>query len=174
MALATVTMGSSTVVEFFTQMKGLADEMASAGKKLDDDEVISYILMGVGEEFDSVTSAVANRVDPISLPKLQAQLVSHEQCREIHDGGSHSSANIAMKGGRGGGSNQNPNRGRGGRGAENDRSGFRGGKGRGGGGRGHNFQEGVICQVYGKEGHSILHRRAIEKCILGDNCVIWG
>jgi hypothetical protein len=45
MALATATKGSSTVAEFFTKMKGLADEMASAGKKLDDDEVVSYILM---------------------------------------------------------------------------------------------------------------------------------
>jgi hypothetical protein len=116
-------------------MKGLADEMASAGKKLDDDEVISYILMGVREEFDSVTSVVANQVDLISLPKLQAQLVSHEQCHEICDDGSHSSANIAMKGGHGGGSNQNPNRGRGGRDAKNGH----GGKGRGGGGRGRNF-----------------------------------
>jgi hypothetical protein len=72
MALATATKGSSTVAEFFTMMKGLADEMASAGKELDDDEVVSYILMGVGEEFESVTSAVANHIDPISVPELQA------------------------------------------------------------------------------------------------------
>jgi hypothetical protein len=139
MAFATATKGSSTMAEFFTKMKGLADEMASAGKKLDDDEVASYILMGVGEEFDSVTYVVANRVNPISLLELQAQLVSHEQRHEIRDGGSHSSANITMKGGRGGGSNQNPNRGRGGHGGGNGRGGFRGGMGRGGGGCGCNF-----------------------------------
>jgi histone deacetylase 1/2 len=161
MALATATKGSSTVAEFFTKMKGLADEMASAGKKLDDDEVVSYILMGVGEEFESVTSAVANRTDPISLPELQAQLVSHEQRREIRDGGSHSSVNSAEKGGRRGG---RPSYSRGGRGG-GGRGGF--GRGRnsgrnGGRGGGHNnnnnftnntFLEGVICQICGREGH---------------------
>lgn len=67
MALSTVIKGSSTVVEFFTKMKCLADDMASAGKKLDDDEIASYILMGLGEKFDSVVTGVANRVEPISL-----------------------------------------------------------------------------------------------------------
>jgi hypothetical protein len=70
MALATATKGTSTVAEFFTKMKGLADEMASAGKKLDDDEIASYILMGLGEEFDPVVTAVSNRIDPISLQEL--------------------------------------------------------------------------------------------------------
>jgi histone deacetylase 1/2 len=163
MALATATKGSSTVAEFFTKMKGLANEMASTGKKLDDDEVVSYILMGVGEEFESVTSAVANRTDPISLPELQAQLVSHEQCREIRDGGSHSSVNSVEKGDRGGGRPSYSHGGRGGGG----RGGFRRGRnsGRNGGcGGGHNnknnftnntFLEGVICQICGREGHGV-------------------
>lgn len=72
MALATATKGASTVAEYFTKMKGLADEMASADKKLEDDEIVSYILMGLGEEYDSVVTAVSNWVDPISLQDLQA------------------------------------------------------------------------------------------------------
>jgi hypothetical protein len=72
MAVSTATKGSSTVAEFFTKMKGLTDDMASADKKLDDDEIASYILMGLGEEFDSVVTGVANRVEPISLQELQA------------------------------------------------------------------------------------------------------
>ena len=67
MALSTAQKGSSTVAEFFTKMKGLADEMASTGKKLDDDEVASYILMGLGEDFDSVVTGVSNRAEPITL-----------------------------------------------------------------------------------------------------------
>jgi len=78
MALATTTKGSSTVAEFFTKMKGLADEMASASKKIEDNELVSYILMGLGENFDSVATAVSNRAEPISLQELQAQLVIHE------------------------------------------------------------------------------------------------
>jgi len=75
MALATAQKGSSTVAEYFTKMKGLADEMASAGKRLEDDELVSYILMGLGEEFDPVVTSVSNRTDPISLYEVQAQLV---------------------------------------------------------------------------------------------------
>jgi hypothetical protein len=127
MALATTQKGSSIVAEFFTKMKGLDDEMASAGKKLDDDELVSHILMGLGEEFDSMVIGVSNLVDPISLQEIQAQLVSHEQRRKIHDGGFHSSVNIAAKGGRGGAN------------FSNNRGGTsRGGGGRGSSGHGHN------------------------------------
>jgi hypothetical protein len=35
--------GSSSIADFFSKMKGLADEMAFAGKKLDEEEVASYI-----------------------------------------------------------------------------------------------------------------------------------
>jgi hypothetical protein len=39
MTLATTQKGSSTIVEYFSKMKTLADEMASIGKKLDDKEL---------------------------------------------------------------------------------------------------------------------------------------
>jgi hypothetical protein len=44
MALATTQKGSSTIAEYISNMKTLADDMASAGKKLDDEELCSYIL----------------------------------------------------------------------------------------------------------------------------------
>ena len=78
MALATASKGASTVVEYFTKMKGLADEMASAGRKLEDEELVSYILTGLDSDFNSVVSAVVARVEPITVPKLYAQLVSFE------------------------------------------------------------------------------------------------
>ena len=63
----------------------------------------------------------------------------------MHGGGSNSSANMAAKGGHGGG---NPSRGRGGRGSF----------GRGGGSRGQGTpSSGVICHLCGKEGHTVLH-----------------
>jgi hypothetical protein len=78
MALATASKGSSIVGEYFAKMKGLADDMASAGRNLDDKEIVSYILTGLGEDFDSVVTAVAARVEPITVPELYAQLMSHE------------------------------------------------------------------------------------------------
>ncbi|XP_021313466.1 uncharacterized protein LOC110434092 isoform X1 [Sorghum bicolor] len=154
MALATTTKGSSTTAEFFTKMKGLADDMASAGKKIEDDELISYILMGVGEEYEPVTTSVANRTDPISLAELQAQIVSFEQRRDIRggSGGSHSSAMMSRRGG--GQHNPNNNRGRGNRGGygRGHPRGGQGGGGRAGGGRGR--FAGVQCQVCGLIGHA--------------------
>lgn len=151
MALATASKGASSVADYFVKMKGLADEMASAGRKLDDEELVSYILTGLGDDFDGPVSAIAARVEPITVNELYAQLVAHEQRKEMHGGGSQSSANIATKGGKGGGNNFRGGRGGGGRG------GFgRGGGGRGrggGGGRNPNFLTGVFCQVCGKEGH---------------------
>jgi hypothetical protein len=164
MALATASKGASSVAEFFVKMKGLADDMASAGRKLEDEELVTFIITGLGEEFESFVSAVASRVEPISVNELYAQLIAFEQRKELHGGGSQSSANIATKGGsRGNSSNFNQSRGRG----DGGQSGFRrGGGGRGNGGRsnggnngggGHNFQAGVVYQLYGKEGHTVVH-----------------
>jgi hypothetical protein len=50
MALSTVQKGNSTVAEYFAKMKTLADEMASTGKPLEDEELVSYILAGVDLE----------------------------------------------------------------------------------------------------------------------------
>jgi hypothetical protein len=46
--------GHVVVADYFIKMKGLADEMALAGRKLEDEELVSYILIGLGEDFDSV------------------------------------------------------------------------------------------------------------------------
>lgn len=102
MALASATKGASSVAEFFVKMKGLADDMASAGRRLEDEELVTFILTGLGEEFEPIVSAVSSRVEPISVNELYAQLAAFEQRKEIHGGGSQSSANVATKGGRGG------------------------------------------------------------------------
>jgi hypothetical protein len=78
MALTSATKGSSTISEFFTKIKGLADEMAAAGRKLEDEEFVSYVLSGLDQDYDSTVSAIAARVEPISITELFTQLVSHE------------------------------------------------------------------------------------------------
>jgi hypothetical protein len=59
MALAMTQKGSSTMAEYISKMKILADEMASAGKKLDDEELTSYILAGLDSEYNSIMSSIA-------------------------------------------------------------------------------------------------------------------
>lgn len=70
-----------------THMASLADDMVAAGRKLEDEEFISYILTGLDLDYDFVVSSVAGRVEPISITELFTQLISHEQRMELRNGG---------------------------------------------------------------------------------------
>jgi hypothetical protein len=73
---------------------------------------------------------------------------------DLRNGGQQSSANLAAKSGRSGG---NTSHGRGGEGNNGGGHGGRGGFGRGGSDRGHgSFQQGVFCQLCGKEEHTVV------------------
>ncbi|KAK1604908.1 hypothetical protein QYE76_028689 [Lolium multiflorum] len=43
---------------YFGRIKSLADEMANAGKKLDDEDIISYILAGLDDRYDGFVAAI--------------------------------------------------------------------------------------------------------------------
>jgi hypothetical protein len=45
MALANTNKGKSSIAEYYSKMKGLANEMASAGWNLEDEELVSFILI---------------------------------------------------------------------------------------------------------------------------------
>jgi len=154
------TKGTNSISEYFGRMKTLADEMASAGRKLEDEELVSYILTGLDLDFDPVVSAVTARVEPISVAELYTQLISHEQRLEMRSGdGNQSSANMASRGDRGGSGNRSGGGGRGGSGGSGHGGygrGNKGGRGGGGGQRKQPFQPGVYCQVCTKEGHTAI------------------
>ena len=73
MALATAQKGSSTVAEFFSKMKELTDDMAVVGKKLEDEEIASYILVGLDIDFNPIVSSMASRIEPLTLSELYTQ-----------------------------------------------------------------------------------------------------
>jgi hypothetical protein len=101
MALSTTKKGDMTISKYVAKMKALADEMASAGKRLDDDDLVSYILVGLDPDFDSVISVVSARVEPISVTELYGQLLSQEQRWELRQTSEYHVANAANRGGRG-------------------------------------------------------------------------
>lgn len=111
MALATTSKGASSINQYFTKKKSLAGEMASMGWRLEDEESVSYILIGIDLDFNLVVSFIATRVELISIGELYTQLVNFEQRMEMHGGGSQFSTNVVARGGHGGGNNS---RGRGG------------------------------------------------------------
>jgi hypothetical protein len=124
-----------------------------ACKKLDDEEITSYILNGLDNENNSVVSSIAARVNPISISKLYSQLLAHETRLDLQSQGtgrqSSSSVNTTSHG-RGGFT-----RGRGGRGP-----GARGGNMSGGRGRGDSpykpRNKFPPCQICGKTKQSVF------------------
>jgi hypothetical protein len=131
------------ITQYVGKMKALPDDMAAAGKKLDVEELVGYILAGLDNDFDSVISAVAARVEPIGVPELYGQLVYHEQEQELW-GKEHSTANVASRG----------------RGSPMQRSGFGRCRGRSRNNYNNNGEQFSLnhpeCQLCGKKGHTVL------------------
>lgn len=98
-ALATTKKENSSVAEYFAKMKSLGDDMAAAGRPLEDEELVEYIITGLGEDFSSIVSALCARVEPISVGELYSQLLNFETRMDLIYGGSNSgSANSATRG----------------------------------------------------------------------------
>jgi hypothetical protein len=47
LALATTKKGNSTIAEFVGKMKALGDQMVAAGRLLEEEELVEYILTGL-------------------------------------------------------------------------------------------------------------------------------
>jgi hypothetical protein len=50
--------GNLSITEYVAKMKNLGDDMAAARRKIDDEELVEYILSGLEDDFESVVSAV--------------------------------------------------------------------------------------------------------------------
>lgn len=138
-----------TAAAHFQKMKGLADTMASIGNPLTDEEVLGYMLAGLGSEYESLFAFVTARDDPLSLHSFYGQLISVElrYDRNTSEGEIQPSTNAAACSSAG---DHGRGRGRG-----------RAGPSRG---RGNFFKPGgrgnkPTCQVCDKYGHDALRCR---------------
>ncbi|KAE8794256.1 Cytochrome P450 71C1 [Hordeum vulgare] len=71
--------GNQSVATYFTFMCGLADELAAAGKPIQDDELISYPLHGLDMDYQPLFFALDARVTPIILDELYAMRSNFDQ-----------------------------------------------------------------------------------------------
>uniref|UniRef100_A0A453IDD7 Retrotransposon Copia-like N-terminal domain-containing protein n=2 Tax=Aegilops tauschii subsp. strangulata TaxID=200361 RepID=A0A453IDD7_AEGTS len=78
-ALINAQKSNQSVSSFFAAMKGLADELAAAGKPIQDDELISYIIHGVDQDYQPLVSALDARVTPVTLDELFAMRSNFDQ-----------------------------------------------------------------------------------------------
>ncbi|XBH94356.1 hypothetical protein VPH35_085149 [Triticum aestivum] len=88
-----------TASEYYRKMRGFADAMASIGKPLQDDEVLGYILAGLGPEFEPLVASITTRDDPISLSSFYAFFLGAELRLEQQASSDniHPSANVCSK-----------------------------------------------------------------------------
>ena len=76
-ALTNTKKGNMSAEKFVAKMKGFASELASAGKRIDDDELKEYILNGLDGNYNSLVVSV-NAVPSTSLNDLCSQLTAFE------------------------------------------------------------------------------------------------
>jgi uncharacterized membrane protein YgcG len=136
--LTTTRRNDMGAADYYHLMKGFADAMATVGAPLPDDELIDYILAGLGEKFASLQSSLnvysnANPDAAITLTDFYAMLVSAEamQDQTAHELDYSTSANAARR---------------------ND-YGRTGGGGRSSGGQGSGYQGGGGYQAQGGGSH---------------------
>ncbi|XP_073351779.1 uncharacterized protein [Aegilops tauschii subsp. strangulata] len=124
-------------------MRSLADELAATGKLIGDDELSSYITVGLDMEYQPLISANDARTEPISLDDLFAQMSGGScYCEQPHNkgkpsGGGNSSGGNSSNSGGGGWPFYNNNRGR-----------------RNSSGKPREGADVTHCQICGKPGHT--------------------
>jgi hypothetical protein len=138
--------------------QGFANLLAAIGKPIDNSELISHILDGLGADYDLLVTSVTTRQDSIPLTDLYGYMLSYEQRLETHKSALElniSTANTTQR--------QSPSYSRNNRGNNSGYRNFNFSRGRGHGrGRGSSLQysygpgqsQRPICQVCHKPGHT--------------------
>ena len=67
-----------SAADYFRKMKNLAHTLSTISMPLRDDEIISYILAGLGPDYDSLVTTIATNTSDITLDEVYAHLMSYE------------------------------------------------------------------------------------------------
>jgi hypothetical protein len=90
---------------FLTKMQSIVDELAAASEPIRTTEHISFILAGLGAQYNSLVAALGAVTTPLTLSSLYAQLRAYDQRQDMLNGTSdadfETSANAAQRQGRG-------------------------------------------------------------------------
>jgi hypothetical protein len=62
----------------------MSDNLAAVGQPLNDFESVSYLLAGLGSEYDPFVTFVTTRMDQLSINKLYGYLLAHKMRIEHH------------------------------------------------------------------------------------------
>jgi hypothetical protein len=145
-----------TTAQYSTKMKGYADELADAGRTIDEEELVEYLLAGLDDVYNPLFAAIGVNGGDLTVSELYGKVCAYDSRIELlgDNIGRNSFVNSAERG-HGGPRGVHHGGQRGGRG--NRDHGLlhgSGGNGRHGGGMsGKNKRDYVTCQICGKPGH---------------------
>jgi hypothetical protein len=89
--------------DYFHKIKSLASEMAAADAPLRDDEVVAYLLAGLGADYDSFVTSMTTKSEALTLDVIYGGLMSYEARQLQHQAEAHLHVgNLANYAGRGG------------------------------------------------------------------------
>jgi hypothetical protein len=95
-ALTTTKKNHMTVSDYYAKMCQFADDLATSGTTLHDDELVTYLLAGLDEDYNPIFTIVVARADPMSPSELYAQLLSFEHHTHLQSQPSDASAAMEL------------------------------------------------------------------------------
>ena len=70
--------GALSINDYVLKMRNIADMLSASGKPVPDEDLILYILGGLGPEFETIVVNITSRSEAISLQEVHYLLQSHE------------------------------------------------------------------------------------------------
>jgi hypothetical protein len=86
--LATTKKGELSIVDYIGKMRNLDDELAAAGKPIDHDDLISYLLTSLNYQYNCVITTLITK-DNLTLGDVYSQLLNFEQHVELQHSADH-------------------------------------------------------------------------------------
>ncbi|KAL5759966.1 hypothetical protein ACOSQ2_018804 [Xanthoceras sorbifolium] len=76
--LQTLKIGAMGITDIVVKMKGIVDSLIAAGQTISELDLVSYILGGLGQEFDTVIATITAKKGEITLQEAQFLLMTLE------------------------------------------------------------------------------------------------
>lgn len=76
--LATHKKGFQSIPDYYYKAKLLHDNLTAIGKLLSNSKFITFLLAGLGSDFESVITSITTRVDPLTPTQVYGYLLNHE------------------------------------------------------------------------------------------------
>jgi hypothetical protein len=100
-ALANTKKLQMTTSEFLSKIQGFADKLIAVGHPLQDRQLVSYILAGLGADYNALVATLGVVTTPISLSQLYSHIYAYDQRQLLLQGPAapefESSANAAYR-----------------------------------------------------------------------------